>query len=293
MDSVKKTIKEILKKTLYVFRLLGYDVLISKRRPKIYINQRYPADMTENFEILREVQGWLDIEGLQIFHFLSRILNCREPIIEIGVFCGRSLLALGCAFKNSQIVGVDPFFDDFYNSPAFHDEAKHLSRGAGGLTRKERIEIIYKTAEILDKKNNTNLKNRLKLEEKTQKQFLDSRDKFQKYRMIYIDGEHTFEAITEIINSFDSLLYESSFVVVDDILNPGFPGIAEAVFRHPIFKKNLFPVFYGFNKGVFIFRPESDDFIKCVTDSFKSLYANDSYDTRILHDKSIEIGEKY
>ncbi len=287
-----RIIKKIIKKIISLPIIFGYEVII--RKHKSVVDKKYSYEISGDFKILKTIKGMLDTEGLQLFQFISKLTPANnEPVLEVGVFCGRSLLALGCAFKKSQIVGVDPFFKDFYDSPAFNDEARYLSIVSGGLARKERIDIIYKTAEILDKKNNTNLKNRLKLEEKTQEQFLNSRDRSHKYKVVHIDGEHTYDAVTEIIDSFDDLLYESSFVIVDDILNPGFPGIAEAVFRHPIFKKNLFPLFYGFNKGVFIFKPPSMDFIKETVHTLLKLYPDNLYDKRNLHDGSIEVSQRY
>src|SRR3989339_133226 len=101
---------------------------------------------------IKKLNGFLNIEEMNLF---ANLINAQpqnnNPILEIGVFCGRSLTAMACV-SNLKTVGVDPFFEDFNNKYAVKDEAIYLARKTGQTTAQERIKKIYNSLKILDKK---------------------------------------------------------------------------------------------------------------------------------------------
>jgi hypothetical protein len=253
----------------------------------------YPAKIWDSFEEIKKLNGFLDINAYFLMENLHKAHNLgNKPTLEIGVFCGRSLIGLANIFQ-TKTVGVDPFFEDFHNEYAHDDEAKYLHKKTGGMTRQERVDCIYKTLDTLDKKNNTKLKDLTKLEIMPQAEFFKKRDRNEKYQAVYIDGEHTYGAVKEAIDQFDNILLPESWIIIDDFFAASFPGIAEAMFTHSMFKKSIFPMFYCFGKAVFMYKPESKEKFITIRNSVTKNYSTDKYHVnKQNHDNSIEIRHK-
>ena len=109
-------------------------------------------NITENVEIISQLPGFLDIEAYNLFYLLGKINVSYKNILEIGVFCGRSLAALGCIFPAARIIGVDPFYENFRKSPAYKDEANYLSNASNKQKPEERINNLWKIISLLDKR---------------------------------------------------------------------------------------------------------------------------------------------
>lgn len=206
-----------------------------------------------DFQKIQDIPGFLSQNAFHLFSTLSEITNCNtkltnQNVLEVGVYCGRSLLALGLLNRRNKVVGVDPFYNSFYNSPAYPEEAKYMADKSLNTDANTRIDILKSKISALS------LENTVELRIETQESFIEHA-KSGKYKLAYVDGEHSYKSISFFLNNMDKLLVKDSLLVIDDILSAGYPGISEALHRHKSFKKTLIPICYAFNKGVFIYKP--------------------------------------
>lgn len=242
------------------------------------------------YRIITKLPGFLTEESFELFILLGMYNNTvNQKILEIGVFCGRSLLALSYAFKNSSlVVGVDPMYENFFNSPAMKGEDIMLYKLSRGTTPAGRINNINYVKNELSDLIKLNLK--IKLVRKTQDEFF--KDSNIKFNIIHVDGEHTYSALTNFLNNLDKHIDHGGMIIFDDIINPGVPGIAEAIFGHHYYKNRLFPVCYGFNKGVFLYKPNNRNMINLIK-MLTTYYENNKYVVKNLEDKSIVVEKIY
>jgi hypothetical protein len=114
--------------------------MIEKSGYKIIRNSKRKFDFDPEFEKFMSLPGFLSVNAFRLFSCLNRFLaNEKElqslPVLEIGIYCGRSLVALSYLFKTVKVVGMDPFYESFFDSPAFPEEAQYLaSRSLNSLS---------------------------------------------------------------------------------------------------------------------------------------------------------------
>src|SRR3989304_1747810 len=139
----KKIIGAILAKLGYRVSKMNHDESVVEQVVEEKVATRTPRRSVQEkeFDFISQLPGFLNIDVYGLFQKLGRFYPRKNPaILEIGIFCGKSFLALGLAFKNpSIIVGVDPFYDDFKNSPALEDEGEYLEEASRHLSREERL----------------------------------------------------------------------------------------------------------------------------------------------------------
>lgn len=217
-----------------------------------------PLDAVQSdFDIISRLRGFLTLDGFGLFCNLRQLSYMPgKPVLEIGVFCGRSLAGLACAFEQVEVVGVDPFYEDFNNSPALEGEAEYLALAAKNMSAEERISVFWKIVDSITRKKANNLRTRIRLLRTTQDEFFRQRLGEERYQLVHVDGEHTYEAVNSCLDMLDNLLVPGAWLVIDDLLNWGFPDISRAVHTHRGFRRAFWPVFYGFNKGVFMVKPD-------------------------------------
>jgi hypothetical protein len=243
-----------------------------------------------DYRVLSQLCGFLDLEALELFHFLANVLQNPEiPVLEIGVFCGRSLAGLACAFDKVPIVGVDPFFEDFYHSPAYEDEAKFLSWASNSMSPAQRKDHFWQVIDQLGSTRHDELKSRITLKQVTQESFLNSELGKSKFQACHLDGEHTFAGVRSLVDVFDELLVPNSWVIVDDLFNAGFPEISEAIHTHEGHRKSFWPVVFGFNKGVYLFRPDPPELLGEVKAELARAYSSSFYSVRFMRDNAIRV----
>lgn len=275
-----KKIKLVINK---IFATTGYSITKTKNN-KEFLD--FNKEEQFEYDTIKKLHGCLGSDAFKLFKNLSKLKDKDvNKALEIGVFCGRSLLGIAFAFKTTEITGVDPFFENFSDSTALENEAMYLQNKSGNTTKKQRIENIWLVAGRFPE-----LKKRLKLKQYTQEIFLTKNT--EKFNLIHIDGEHSYKAVFDIINQFKNILSSDSLVIIDDMPNPGFPEISEAVYVHPDYNKNIFPVFYGFNKSVFVYSPVNKHTLSDLKNKLYNLYNSKIYTTRIMHDGSIMADRK-
>jgi len=246
-----------------------------------------------NFELIGRLKGFLSWEALKLFSYLRRhSLVPDRPVLEIGVFCGRSLAGLACAFPGVKVVGVDPFFEAFSNSPAFPFEAEDLTALSENLPPRERLKNFWSIIRLLDEINKSRLETSVQLEKVTQETFFKEKRSGGRFQLCHVDGEHTYTAVIDCLDRLDHLLYPGAWLVIDDFLCEAYPDISEAVHRHPGFRKAFWPVLYGFNKGVFVYQPGGKKQILEVKEKLQAEYASPEYFINHMRDDTPAVQRK-
>lgn len=245
--------------------------------------------MKSNFEEISDMDGFLSLHAFELFQKINNAINSKKiRILEIGVFCGKSLLGLALSFPNSiDIQGIDPFWDKF-NKQELEGDADFLSEASHFASPKKRIYNILDSIHKLKNRISYPSLDNITLKAITQEQLLKKRN-IKKYDLIHVDGEHTFKSVNTLIDNFHNLLNRDSLIIFDDILNPGYPGIAEAVFSNINFKKKYFPILYGFNKGLFLYS-SSKVLLNKLQNRLRSEYhALDDFNVREFSDHSFHV----
>lgn len=276
---IKKTIKKIVLKTV---NYSGWDL----KRIKKNLYENDPDYAT--YKKVLDIRGFLSFPVFKLFSHIKDLslnnnANKNLPVLEIGVYCGMSLLGLGLIYKDKKIIGIDPFFE-FFEGTTFDEEAKFLQHKSGYMSGKERLNTLLKKIESLE------MSNRMRVEAITQEAYLEN-GKFEKHQLIYIDGEHTYKSVASFLDELDHLLAANGFLVFDDFLNQGFPGVTEATHTHVSYKKNLFPVCYAFNKAVFIYKPTEEYFAMVMEKTKQYIEKNGLKSRKCDNDDSLIIHE--
>jgi hypothetical protein len=245
----------------------------------------------QSFNDISKLKGFLNFESYQLFFVLQKIVESKSPILEIGVFCGKSLLGLAMAFKNRVVWGVDPFYENFFQSLAAGYEAEMLINKSDDIGPSDRINKIHQIRKLLQRKYDYPKDSEIILKRKTQAEFLQQNHPV--FSVCHVDGEHTAKAINEVLDSLKEILEPGGWLIVDDLFNNEFPMIAEAIYGHSNFKKEYFPVLVGFNKGLFLYNPAPEK-LEEATAHFQLYYEKQgSYHIRSYNDKSLSIKRNY
>lgn len=212
--------------------------------------------LRQNFEVISRLRGFMELDAyLLLAEVRALAAPSPAPVLEVGVFCGRSLAALATLWPDRRTIGVDPFFPEFAGTPAFDDEAAILAAKAGATTPEQRIAAITAVLADLDRVNGTSLARNVELVRDTEEAFLLRNT--ERFQLIHVDAEHTYAAVRRSLDHLTRTLLPGGFLVVDDFLHQGFPDISEAVHTHALFRAGLWPIAYGGNKGVFVLGDEA------------------------------------
>lgn len=167
--------------------------------------------LVERFEY---VPGMLDWSNAGLLYLLSRTSSVRGDVVELGSWQGRStcFLAQGCRDSGNGVVhAVDHF---------------------KGNTGRESHYVVGKE-DLSDLKSNfeTNIA-RAGLSDRVVIHDMSSQDARSEVngpvRLLFIDAEHTYSAVTNDISVWRDALTPGAIVVFDDVA-ASFPGVVKAV----------------------------------------------------------------
>jgi predicted O-methyltransferase YrrM len=207
-------------------------------------------DLDKSIGCLEKIPGVLDpLEGLALL-FLSAYNLGTEPVVEVGSYLGKSTsyIALGCKLASKEgVYAIDmfPSCEDWYLGG---DGYYHIHGSNYYLAKEvwtERSSFIYKEGgyqnmlelfkEIIQK---VGLEDMVYPFKGTSSTFVESVQTCSKFRMIFIDGDHTYEGVTQDIFSLVNLLRDDGVICFHDYCKE-FPGVLRAVDKHIISSPNF------------------------------------------------------
>lgn len=169
-------------------------------------------------------QGYEQVRGMSsrfaaaiCGHLIGRqsALGIGGELVEIGVFEGRFFIAMALGLAPGETaLGIDRF--DWPNAGV---EERFLANcAAHGITRDRYVSWKADSREMTSG---------------------DLRDKLggRPIRFVHIDSHHSGECLANDLELVDPLLHRDGIICLDDMLHPGYPMLAAAVFdyfaRHP------------------------------------------------------------
>jgi hypothetical protein len=162
------------------------------------------------------VPGWLDYKNAQLFITLSnpRLLGIGN-FLEIGVFFGKSAVAIGYAKQDKEkIVLIDPF-ESLVNPSNNFNEDSQISLYQD-LTLKKMLNF-FKFAHKFNPETYIG----------SSKDILPKMT--QKFKFIHVDGAHNYLDVKMDIEYSLQLLSYRSLIVFDDYSHADYPGVTEAI----------------------------------------------------------------
>jgi len=174
------------------------------------MNNEYTDLFTKISEMVPRIPGWCSISKAQT---LAAIIMVRRPtlVLELGIFAGRSLIPMALAAKavgNVRVIGVDPWRSDasvqgqtedhqkWWGQQILHDNAKGVFESwVAGLG----LHDVVETHQMTSDDYSTLL-----------------RQEGNKYGLLHVDGNHSQQAIKDVLN-FACRMNAGSFCVMDDL----------------------------------------------------------------------------
>lgn len=207
-------------------------------------------NLNESIKRLEKIPGVLDpIEGLTLL-LLSAYGSGTAPAVEVGSYLGRSTsyIALGSKIslkKGVYAIDMFPSVDDWY----LGNDGYYHFRGSNYYLPKEiyneRSSFIYKEGgyqnmlelfkEIIQKVGLSDMVIPFK---GNSLEFAKSFKSGTKFRMIFIDGDHTYEGVLQDISSLKNFLIDDGVICFHDYCKE-FSGVVKAVDEHIISSKDF------------------------------------------------------
>jgi GT2 family glycosyltransferase/glycosyltransferase involved in cell wall biosynthesis/SAM-dependent methyltransferase len=186
-----------------------------------------------------QVQGWVLDGALSTISMLAHFQNVHGlsgSVCEIGVHHGRLLIALSTMVDSqSLVIAIDCFENQDANidNSGKGDRFEFIKNFNQWIGNEKQLRILASDSLLL-----------------TPSEIL-SLSEGKHIRLFSIDGGHTTNHVINDLGLAESTLSEGGIVIVNDFLNPDWPGVIEGVMTY--FKSNgvsqdLVPFCYGDNK---------------------------------------------
>jgi hypothetical protein len=167
------------------------------------------------------VRGWLQDIDLHVFlaiNSLQRAVGIKGDMLEIGTFYGQSAILLGYCLESppEELWVCDPFG----NTSGF---------GAESLTHHDRHHSDLRRDAF--EKNYLRYHDRLPIIIEAPSRGLDRQKLEGRFRMIHVDGGHTYDDVREDLITVRGSLVRGGVVVLDDWSQFHVPGVAYAIWE--------------------------------------------------------------
>lgn len=179
------------------------------------------------------IEGWFFPVDAYLFGFLDSVQreqSIRGDLFEIGVHHGTSALLLARMLQPGEHLGVcDVFGRQELNVDHSGEGSLHLFREnirAHAGVDEPVLRIHIKSSHVLT-----------------------ADDTGTSCRLFHIDGGHRPEDVRRDLSTAERALHPAGVVIVDDVFNPSWPGVAEGFFQY-LFEggSTLVPLLIGGNK---------------------------------------------
>ena len=229
-------------------------------------------------ESLPRIDGWLHATtALAIVEtlWLQERHGIDGNLAEIGVFRGKSLLALAAGARGSETIHAIDVFD----TPAEQTGPADYDATAYGQGNKEaflaNVREFFPSARIaILVRNSTELRGR------------ESEFGLERLRLLSIDGGHTRSVTLNDLQIADACIGDAGICCLDDVFNVHWTGVASGLFAFLELQPNLVPVAMFPNK-LFLCRPSWQPFYAA---QFRDLFGFALERERMeLHDAEIDV----
>lgn len=159
-----------------------------------------------------EAEGLTTVEACEVLRHLASLVPEDQAIVEIGVYRGRSLLALaeGAQLGNgATVTGIDPFNTPRPSKPKYASDETYVT---AQLNVRDSIASDY-----------------LRLVKGFSITTAGRWDTTQKVGMLYIDADHREVPVLQDFHAWSWHMVPGSIVAFDDCDEATFPGVVRAV----------------------------------------------------------------
>lgn len=200
-------------------------------------------------EVLKDIPGWSPIDQLYtLFNIAYLTSDLEGDIVEIGSWCGRSAFALGMAARmigNTKVYCIDlfPEKDDWRQN---NDGSYSFKVTIDGITyggyqdqtvwqepfEKNIAPLYEKFNSIYDIFAETISKNHLQdmviPYRGNSTMFVRSVTKSFKCKLVFLDGDHSYEVVCRDIQNMEDFLIEGGWICFDDAFSH-YDGVNQAI----------------------------------------------------------------
>ena len=166
---------------------------------------------------LHDVPGMMTPEAGPMLFMLAATQRVSGDIIEIGSWQGRSTVFLASGARasgNGKVYAVDHFLGNPGKEQLYRIARDDLSDLAGNFRRNVEAYGVSKYVELLPVRSGDAAG--------------DLGSRAVRARLLFIDGNHEYEAVRGDFNAFRGLLVPGALVVFDDF-SAAFPGVMRCV----------------------------------------------------------------
>ena len=185
---------------------------------------------------VRETPGYLTEREAKFLMLAAVSAPARGAILEIGSFKGRSTVGLGLIAKHyggGPIVAVDPFTSPSSTDPELAGQSSTYEDFQANLRRAGVMDVI-------------------------EPHCMYSRELAPGWsrplRLLWIDGDHTYEGASEDVRLFKPFLAEGGILAMHDVLSR-FPGSTRAFLEQVLGSDDFGPAGYSGTIGWAQYRP--------------------------------------
>lgn len=227
-------------------------------------------------EIAKDIPGWSPVDQLYtLFNLVYLSSDLEGDIVEIGSWCGRSTVVLGTAARligGTRVFCIDlfPEKEDWKQnkdgSYSFEVRIGDQTYGAykNQTVWKEPFERdiapIYRNYNgIVDVFNETitrnNLQGLVKAFKGNSTLFKSSVDNSFKCKLVFIDGDHSYEAVSQDIKKIETYLVEGGWICFDDAFSY-YNGVNQAIEEH-IIQNPAYELYQQMTRKLFVARKKN------------------------------------
>jgi predicted O-methyltransferase YrrM len=195
-------------------------VTIEKRVDDATFIRGHSALTTDLQHKVAATPGMITLRRAMYLYWLSYAGSVAGDVIEIGSWQGRSTIALaqGCQDSDNGVVHA---VDTFQGNPG--NESMYVVGAEDRSDLEPNFHRNIATAGLTD---------RVKVYAMTSADAVDSvRKAAPSVRMMYIDGEHSYDAVKDELDRYAPLLAPGGLMTFDDY-STRYPGVADAIHEH-------------------------------------------------------------